>query len=156
MPSRPAPGYARTCRRGLHTIPAGVRYCAGCKDETKRLKKAGRPDERPDPAGGVAAYLRSRHLPLLEILAGAACSPELAYLFDVGAPQHEKDAERARHAAAVRVCAGCPVRAACREDAYAARELGVYGGVVMDQGFWSLHGRGLVQGVQYMQDSVPC
>lgn len=154
MASRKAPAYARTCRRGLHTIPGGVKYCAGCKNETKRLRNAGRGDDRPDPAGGVAAYLRATHLPLLDILAGAACSPELAHLFDVGAPHAEKDAERTRHRAAQTVCAGCPVREACRDDAFAGRQMGVYGGVVMDQGFWSLHGRGIVQGVQYVQDSA--
>lgn len=153
MGRKRAPGYARPCRRGLHTIPAGKLCCVPCKNESKAQRLRGGPDARPEPAGGVAAYLRAAHIPILEILAQAACSPELAYLFDVGAPKAQKAAEEHRHAAARSVCAGCPVREACYADAYAGRQLGVYGGVVMDQGFWSVEGRqGIVQDVQSVQD----
>lgn len=153
MGKKRAPGYARTCRRGLHTIPAGQMWCRECKNESKSQRLRGGPDARPEPAGAVAAYLRAAHIPILEILAQAACSPELAYLFDVGAPKAQKAAEADRHAAARSVCARCPVREACYADAYAGRQLGVYGGVVMDQGFWSVEGRqGIVQDVQSVQD----
>jgi len=138
------PATDRLCPAGLHTIPAGAGRCAECKRSGDR--------ERTKLAGA----LRGKHLPVVEILDGAACPPELACGFDVGAPRHEKPAENRRHRAAQDICAGCPVRRACYVDALTGRQLGVYGGVVMDQGFWSLHGRGLVQDVPVVPDSPAC
>lgn len=157
--ARTAPGYARPCRKGLHTIPAGALTCPACAATREQERSVGRYAKRHSRPNATHARLRTLHLPLVEILDGAQCGPDSAHLFDVGAPKHAKGEENARHAAARSICAGCPVADACRADAYASHQLGVYGGTVMDQGFWAKEGRrqqALVQSVQVVQDSSAC
>jgi hypothetical protein len=150
------PDVERPCAAGLHTIPAGADRCVPCKRANDRATRVASGGER----SALATQLRALALPLAEILDDAVCSPEVAYLFDVGAPKHAKPAEDARHAAAKALCRRCPVAEACFAEAYAHRSMGVYGGRVMDQGFWTKDGqrraKALVQSVQDVQDSPAC
>lgn len=146
---------ARQCKSGQHTIPAGARRCLPCKRAAERAEDALHPGQR---RGALAEKLRALRMPLLDILDAAACSLEIAYLFDPNETQGKPHASDARHAAAIEVCDECPVREACRQDAYDNRALGVYGGHVFDHAFWTAEGRrlrhrGVVQDVQSVQDS---
>lgn len=147
---RAYPQFARQCAAGLHVIPAGEGRCQPCKQRNAQTL----PDRER-----TAVLLREAHLPPKELLGRAACTLDDASLFDVGAPKHAKAAEDARHARAKAICAGCPVVAQCFADGYAGRQLGVYGGVVMDAGYWSMEGKrrnALVQSVPSVQDSPAC
>jgi hypothetical protein len=124
-----APNYARTCRRKKHTIPAGVLYCKDCKQELQALRR----QQFTQKHEYLPSYLRGT-LPPAEVTAGAACSPEIAYLFDPvekGNPDRMPGAERDRIAAGRSVCQDCPVIAECFADAVASKRMGVYGGVYL-------------------------
>jgi hypothetical protein len=166
--ARVAPDYARPCRRKLHTIPAGALTCPECeaareraKNERKKARHSGtvRRGRPPD----LSAALDRSGFPPIEVLDGAACSLEIAYLFDPAESKRKgvTYAETAdRHAAAMMVCARCPVADACLADAYEHRRLGVYGGQVFDPAFWlaeSLRrGIPLVQSMQGVPESPAC
>jgi hypothetical protein len=134
--------------------------CKECNKLTNRKPRTNATVRQPARHGKALAFIRPSDMPLAEILDGAVCSPEVADLFDVGAPKYAKADENVRHAAAKALCRRCPVADACFADAYAHRSMGVYGGRVLDQGFWSVDGRkraqGLVQSVQDVQDSPAC
>lgn len=79
-----------------------------------------------------------RNLPPREVLAGAACNPKIAYLFEPigrtgseGCPDDSIEEGHKRQAVAMMVCAGCPVRQSCFEDGIRHKRNGVYGGVAM-------------------------
>lgn len=146
-----APGYARTCRRGLHTIPAGVKYCDGCKRETRRLRGA----TLPVTPVNLPAYLREG-MPSDDVLAEARCYPDIAYLFDPAESKRfgvTSAQTRNRHASAKAVCARCPVAEACYADALEHQRTGVYGGTVFTRG---VPETALVQDVPGVQDSSAC
>jgi hypothetical protein len=118
-----------------------------CQRERQRLTRAG----RAEPHTPRPAYTYLGTLPAENVLVGAACTPEMAHLFD---PQESRrygtttKATTQRHDAAKAVCAQCPVAAACFSDAVVQRRSGVYGGHVMHEG--------VVQGVSDVQDSTAC
>lgn len=140
---------ARLCRRGLHTIPAGLPSCVPCLRETQRRARAGaRVTRHPLPA-----YAHLGRLPADDILIGAACHPGIAHLFDPAESKRfgtTNAASRARHGAAKAVCWECPVRAECLVDAVVNKRSGVYGGVVVTAG---VPEKALVQDVPSVQDS---
>lgn len=108
------------CKAGLHPKSPGVRACGACAAETHEGPKD-------------MSYLFVG-LPPVDVLNQAACSPEMADWFDPmerggrlvgGATTGQLSADVAR---AMDICAQCPVRAACLEDALRWRREGVYGG----------------------------
>jgi hypothetical protein len=130
-----APNYERPCRSGRHTIPANVMGCPECGRE----RYANRPPA-DRPAGGtahkgvpverLARYFGT--IPPAEVLDGAVCEPEFAYLFDPVEKQgRPTTADRARLDAARAVCAGCPVQAACLAYAIENQRYGVWGGTYL-------------------------
>ena len=140
---------ARPCRSGRHTIPAGKPSCTPCQRETQRRARAGlRAVRRPQPA-----YAHLGTLPADDVLAGAACYPDIAYLFD---PSDQRGGSRAvtqRHDAAKAVCARCPVAQACFADAVAHERSGIFGGTLFAQG---VPEKPLVQTVPSVSDSTAC
>lgn len=143
---------ARPCRSGRHVIPAGKPSCTPCQRETQRRARAGlRAVRRPQPA-----YAHLGTLPADDVLAGAACYPDIAYLFD---PPESKlygttaAATARRHDAAKAVCARCPVARACFADAVAHERSGIFGGTLFAQG---VPEKPLVQSVPSVPDSTAC
>lgn len=129
------PNYARPCRSGRHTIPANVMGCPECAQERYAAKPkpaATRPPggQKGEPVQRLARY--AGRLPPDEVLTGAACSPEIAYLFDPveGHGKHTEE-DRARLAAARSVCLGCPVMDECLGNAIENRRMGVWGGTYL-------------------------
>jgi len=103
---------------------------------------------RPQPA-----YAHLGTLPADDVLAGAACHPEIAYLFD---PSDQRGGSRAvtqRHDAAKAVCARCLVAQACFADAAAHERSGIFGGTLFAQG---VPEEPLVQTVPSVSDSTAC
>lgn len=156
--ARPVPpDRARPCRRKLHTIPAGVMGCRECNKRSHRKPRTNATVKQPARHGRALAFIRPSDLPLAAILDGAACSPATADLFDVGAPKYAKGEESRRHAEAKEICRGCPVRDACLADATAHQSLGVYGGFVLNQEYWTkANKKALVQVVPSVPDSSAC
>jgi hypothetical protein len=153
----PPPDYDRVCGKG-HDVPAGTVRCLVCRHDRVNARER----ERTQARRGVE-LLATGAFPPMEVLEGAACSIELAYLFDPAGARTDgitDNATRSRHRAAKRVCAGCPVRRLCYDDAYANKRAGVYGGTVFDHGFWVAEGakraKALVQPVQDVPDSAAC
>lgn len=107
----------KLCRRGLHTMPrrepgdVSRRLCEPCKRASQM----------------IGPRVQSAPLPPDAVIEGAACSPSTASLFDLG----DSDKPSAGTGKALTICAGCPVRALCRDDAVRHSRVGVYGGVIM-------------------------
>ena len=149
MPRSPGPKVSRPCKRGLHVIPAGVIGCNPCKREAMRLARE-RAGGKIPPKGNLPAYARVP-FPPADVLDGAACTPELAYLFDPAGERVNATisrADRDRQASAKAVCARCLVRAECLADGVANRRDGVWGGQVLRAG--------VVQVVRSVPDSTAC
>jgi hypothetical protein len=135
------PAYARPCRRGLHTIPAGVMGCRPCNAATKEAREAEYKRTRreavklpykPPPRvartdGRVPSYFKRGFAPAV-VLDGAVCSPATADLFDPKDAAETRAAAADRHAQAKALCRRCPVLEACLADALAQRRVGVWGG----------------------------
>jgi hypothetical protein len=137
---RTPPQYARPCRAGLHVIPANVMGCPECNKLIPRTPRGG---AKKPPRVGVEqrrlppAYLSRGSYPPDEVLAGAACSPLFAYLFDpIEGQGRVTAAEKARLSAAREVCGGCPVMAACFADAVKNKRTGVWGGVYLSSKYY--------------------
>lgn len=114
------PATSRMCRNGLHRLEPGQRRCGRCAEATKR---------RTQLAKDPVRSFKFTSFPPDEVLVNAACSPELAYLFDpVEGPGNLKGVERDRIDSAKAVCAACPVAEACFADAVRNRRYGVWGG----------------------------
>jgi hypothetical protein len=133
-----APNHARPCRSGRHTIPAGVMGCPDCGAERAARYAAAARSTTVRPAGGqrgipvekLARYFGT--IPPDEVLDGAACTPDLAHLFDsVEGSGRPTAADQARHAAARTVCERCPVRDACLAYALENQRYGVWGGTYL-------------------------
>jgi hypothetical protein len=154
MSARPRPPqYARPCRKGLHVIPANVMGCEPCNvarraaqaEERQRLVRpaTSRKGIVQPPRVGMSArrlppaYLSRGSYPPDEVLAGAACSPLFAYLFDpIEGQGRVTAAEKARLSAAREVCESCPVMAECFADAVKNKRTGVWGGVYLSSKYY--------------------
>lgn len=129
------PDYERPCRSGRHTIPANVMGCPDCERERKAAAPkapAVRPvgGQRGVPVEKLARYFGT--IPPDEVLDGAVCEPEFAYLFDPVEKQGRPTAgDRARLDTAREVCARCPVQEACLAYAIENQRYGVWGGTYL-------------------------
>lgn len=116
-----------TCRSGRHPKPARGK-CPACIQERRA-----RESSLVQAAQGKDLSYLFVGLPPAAVLDEAACGPDTAELFDPlekkGRPADNVVGKMpARVLVAMEICAGCPVRAACLDDAIRWRREGVYGG----------------------------